>query len=281
MGMALVSPFGANDVNVRLTTFFVDQAPEGGLLRSFVYLAPRELTFAEQPGGWRVANLDFRGVLFGDNGKVLAEQTEVGTVRLRGTAYDRAMREGIVRSFDLPVKQYGTFQFRVAVRDSTSSRIGSAGKFVEIPDLRRGDLAMSGIVAREVITSAAQSSGQISANGEDELITSGPAVRRFRQGATLVFGFAIYNAKTGASASVSRLTKQTRVFRDGKLIFTGDPVPVDLEGQTDLKRINSATLFQLGTEMSPGEYVLQIIVTDSSKSKAPTASQWIDFELIK
>jgi hypothetical protein len=166
------------------------------------------------------------------------------------------------------------------VRDSGSSRIGSAGKFVEIPDLRRGDLAMSGIVAREVITSA-RSSGQISANDENELITSGPAVRRFRQGATLVFGFAIYNAKTGDSASVSRLTKQTRVFRDGKLIFTGDPVPVDLEGQADLKRISGATLFQLGTEMSPGEYVLQIIVTDSSKSKSPTASQWIDFEVIK
>jgi len=280
MKMALVSPFGANDVTVRLTTFFVDQAPEGTRLRSFVWLDPHELTFAEQPGGWRVANLDLRGVLFGANGKVLTEQTEVGTVRLRGAAYDRAMREGIVRSFDLPVKQYGMFQFRVAVRDSSSSRIGSAGKFVEVPDLRKGDLAMSGIVAREVITSA-QSSGQASANDENELITSGPAVRRFRQGATLVFGFAIYNAKTGGTAPVSRLTKQTRVFRDGKLIFTGDPVPIALEGQTDLKRINSATLFQLGTEMSPGEYVLQIIVTDSSKSKSATASQWIDFEVIK
>jgi len=34
MTMALLSPFAANNVTVRLTTFFVDQAPEGALIRS-------------------------------------------------------------------------------------------------------------------------------------------------------------------------------------------------------------------------------------------------------
>jgi VWFA-related protein len=283
MTMALLSPFAANNVTVRLTTFFVDQAPQGALLRSFVHLDARDLTFAEQSDGWRVANVDFKGILFGDNGKTLTEQTEHGIIRLRGAAYDRAIREGIVRGFDLPVKQYGAFQFRVAVRDSNSAHIGSAGQFIEVPDLRKGMLAMSGIVARVITTSngAPKSAREPSADDERDSITGGPAVRQFRQGATLVLAFAIYNANVADSSRNVRLTRQTRVFRDGKLILTGDPVPIDPEGQSDLKRINSAALFQLGTELSPGEYVLQIIVTDSSGAKPRTVSQWVDFNVVK
>src|SRR5205814_8721806 len=120
---------------------------------------------------------------------------------------------------------------------------------IDVPELRRGMFAMSGLVVREVIT-AASTSAAASADNEKDLVTNGPAVRRFRQGATLVFAFAIYNA--GASpSSPPHLTKQTRVFHDGKLIYTGAEVPVDVEGQTDLKRINTATLFKLGTESEP------------------------------
>src|SRR5207253_41472 len=71
---------------------------------------------------------------------------QMGTLRLKGPAYDRAMREGIVYGLDLPVKQTGTFQFRVAVRDPATSRIGAAGQFIEVPNLRDNRLALSGIV---------------------------------------------------------------------------------------------------------------------------------------
>jgi VWFA-related protein len=277
MKMAVLSPFAANDLTVRLTTFFVNQPAEGSLLRSFVYLNPRELTFTEQPDGWRVADIDFKGMVFGDNGKIISEKSEVGTVRLRGAAFDRAMRDGIVRALDLPISQVGPVQFRVAVRDSHSSHIGSAGQFVEVPDVRRGAFAMSGLVVREISTTNA--AAPPTADDEKDLVTNGPAVRRFRQGAALVFAFAIYNA--GAGNSQPRLTKQTRVFHDGKVIYTGEDVPVDLEGQPDLKRISNATLFKLGTETEPGEYVFQIIVTDSSTEKPRKIAQSIDFEVVK
>jgi hypothetical protein len=31
--------------------------------------------------------------------------------------------------------------------------------------------------------------------------------------------------------------------------------------------------------MSPGEYVLQLVVTDLAKNKPQVASQWMDFEI--
>ena len=73
-----------------------------------------------------------------------------------------------------------------------------------------------------------------------------------------------------------------RVLRDGKVIFEGQEKPVDLAGQSDLKRIMAGGGLQLGTDMAAGEYVLQLTVTDMLGSeKHRTTTQWIDFEIVK
>jgi len=47
--------------------------------------------------------------------------------------------------------------------------------------------------------------------------------------------------------------------------------------QADLKRIPSIGRLQLGTEFLPGEYILQVIVTDAAAKEKQITSQWIDF----
>lgn len=280
MNKALLFPFGTNAVDVRVSSYFVDDATQGPVLRSFVHLDPKDLTFTEEADGWRVARIDLRSVLFGDNGKVLEQKNFTGTLRFRGAEYNRAVRDGVVHGFDVPVRQRGTMQFRVAVRDVPSSRIGAAGQLVEVPNLGKGDLAISGIFLRGL---AAEQKTTVAANqpppaDDGELITAGPGVRRFRQGSTLVLGYAIYNATNKPPVA---LTTQMRLFRDGKPVLVGAVAPISLEGQTDPSRIIGASGLQLDSKMELGEYIVQIIVTDSSNKKPRTASQWIDFEVIK
>src|SRR2546423_2485555 len=149
MNKALISPFGAHDVSIRLTTFFIEEPGKGPMLRSFLYFDPHDLTFTDQPDGFHVTNLDIDAMLFGDNGRVIGQTHQSGSVRVLPDAYERTVRNGIVYGFDLPVKLRGGVQFRVAVRDIGSGRIGSAGQFVDIPNLQNGRLAMSGIVVRQ------------------------------------------------------------------------------------------------------------------------------------
>jgi VWFA-related protein len=304
MNKALISPFGANDFPVRLTTFFVDERTMGPQLRSFLYLDPRDLTFTEETDGWRVANFDLRGILFGDNGRVINEQSQAATLRLRKPSYDQAVRDGIVLGFDLPVKRYGAFQFRVALRDMVSSRLGAGGQFVEIPNLRNGQLALSGIIVREESTdgnaaaasmtrpSSSDQAGATSTppppsnNRQEsagyEAITGGPGVRRFHQGASLIFAYVAYNANLDSAAHLPQLTTEARLFRDGKPISTIDPTPLNAQGQLDPQRVTQAFALKLGSELSPGEYILQIIVNDHlGKEKPRLATQWIDFEVMK
>lgn len=278
MKKALLSPFGADDVTLRLTTFFVDEAAQGPTLRSFVFIDPHDLTFTEQLDGWHVANLDLHVMLFGDNGRILGEQDQTGTLRFRGVGYERAIREGVGYSFDIPVNLRGSCQFRVAVRDTVSSRIGAAGQFVEIPNLKDGRLALSGIVARidpRETPELTEKTGLL----PDRTVATGPAVRRFPQGSSVKFSYAVYNA--GVEGRPAQLTSEVRIFRDGKLVFTGDPAPINFQGQTDLQHLVSAARFQIDSNISPGDYVLQIIVSDSAKQKPRVASQWIDFEVVK
>ena len=70
--------------------------------------------------------------------------------------------------------------------------------------------------------------------------------------------------------------------REGKLVFTGNSTPIDVAAQSDLKHIPSIGRLQLGPEFLPGDYVLQIVVTDNlGKPKQNIISQWIDFEVVK
>jgi hypothetical protein len=72
------------------------------------------------------------------------------------------------------------------------------------------------------------------------------------------------------------------LFRDGKPVFTGRVQTLDASGQPDLKRIVGGGAIQLGSEMAPGEYILQVVVTDPlAKEKYRVATQWIDFEIVK
>src|SRR5207237_4746160 len=149
MNKALISPFGAHEVSIRLTTFFIDEPGKGPMLRSFLYFDPHDLTFIDQPDGFHVTNLDIDGMLFGDNGRVIGQTHQSGSVRVLPDAYARTVRDGMIYSFDLQVKLRGGFQFRVAVRDIGSGRIGSAGQFVDISKLQNGPLAKIGIVVSQ------------------------------------------------------------------------------------------------------------------------------------
>ena len=287
MNIALMSPFGAVDIDVRLTALFANVPVTGSLLRSLLYFQARDLTFTDEPDGWHQSTFNLSGVIFGDNGVVVNQVSETRTLRLQGKEYDRALRDGIVYQLDMPIKNPGAYQFRVAVRDATSSRIGTAGQFVEVPDLKK-ELALSGITlssgsAPPMLERPGASGTAPSAANEtaaDNSMTN-PATRRFHKGSNLFFGYVVYKARLNQTTNLPNLTAQAKLFRDGKLVYEGGLKPLDLTGQTDLERITGGGGVQLGM-LPPGEYILQIFVNDAlAQEKNRTATQWIDFEIVQ
>ena len=273
LNKALMSPFGAVDIEVRLTTLFANTPATGSVLRSLIYFQARDLTFTDEPDGWHRATFNLSGITFGDNGKVEKQVIETRSVRLQGKEYDRVMQAGLIYQLDLPINKPGAYQFRVAIRDEASSRIGTAGQFVEVPDLKSERLALSGIT----VSGRTPGDGQSAADNT----MANPANRRFRQNSNLFFGYVIYRAQVDNATHLPNLTAQAKLFRDGKLVYGGLPKPIEVAGQTDLERITAGGGIQLGSTLPPGEYILQIVVNDVlAKEKNRTATQWVDFEIV-
>jgi VWFA-related protein len=272
MDRALSSPFGASEIDVRVTPLFVNDPARGSILRLLLSFDGKDLTFTEEPDGSHVANLTLTTVFFGDNGAVTSKHDHKTTLRLRGRPFERAMRDGVVYTFDMPAKEAGVFQFRMAVVDVASARVGSAGEFLAIPDFQSGRLAMSGIL----LQGESHSSTAADSTADDDVLSQA-TLRRFRYGSSLAFGYTIYNASTSKGAA--RLTSQSTIFREGKKIYSSDSLPVGLKDQADMKRIAAGARLQLGAALTPGEYVLQITVNDESARRSVT--QWIDFEVVR
>ena len=95
----------------------------------------------------------------------------------------------------------------------------------------------------------------------------------------MLFAFQILNAKANQQ-NLPELDIQTRLFRDGKEVLARISTPFAPTGQGDVTRLEVEHRLTLGADLQPGEYVLQVVVTDKlAPKKAATVSQSIDFEI--
>ena len=133
---------------------------------------------------------------------------------------------------------------------------------------------------------AASSTGSGAADADEGLdpgdAEASPAVRHLHAGMLLNYRFLVYNPHLDKATNKAILTTQVKVFRDRQAIFTGKENPFDSTGAIDPKRLIGGGTIQLGSQMAPGDYVLQIIVVDTlADQKYRVATQWIDFTIVK
>lgn len=276
---ALLSPFGSNDISLSLNTLFAGDPKNGTFIRSLVTIEAKDLNFTKEADGTYKANFDILAMTFGDNGTPIDETAKNYTIRLGEKAYQNVLEKGFIYNLLVPIKKAGAYQFRVALRDSATARVGSASQFIEVPNLKKKRLTLSSLVLDNYTLEQWQkiSSGKSpSANDTDFDIDT--ALRRFKRGTVLRYDYIIYNAK----ANPANLEVRARLYFNGELIIEGEPSSIETKGQTDLNRIETAGAIKLGNNLKPGDYVFQIIVTDKrAKEKHQTTSRWVDFEVVE
>jgi VWFA-related protein len=286
---AITSPFASGDVPLQLTSLLGGDAKDGAFVTSLMHIDMGHVQFTDEPDGWHKAVLDVVALTFGEEGQLVDSLDRIETFRARNEAYDSIRRDGLVYTMRVPVKKPGAYQLRVAVRDAGTEKLGSASQFIEVPNLKKERLALSGIVMQSAAYSAAQAATQANAGALAEgqqqeqaadLAQGSPAVRHFRLGQQIDYYFNIYNARLDP-AGRPQLQTQLRIFRDGNQVYAGQPSAFDAAKQADMRNLHTGTRVTLGG-LAPGEYVLQVVVTDQlAPEKRRTATQWIDFEIVK
>ncbi len=155
--------------------------------------------------------------------------------------------------------------------DQVSGRVGSARRFIEVPDVRKGGLGSPAITICDcdwrVQDAAPSQQAQLS-----------PAIRMFRHDQPFSYGVTLDNPPSDPSTGQPAVNLQPRLIRGDQILWEGKTIPVISEPGQDPRRIVAGGSITLGRKTLPGEYLLELeaIQTDGSRT---AVSQWIDFEL--
>ena len=276
MMAAVTSPFGGGDIHLRLTSFFGQVEKLGPVVQSYMHVDANELTFDPQPDGKRIAQLEVLAVTFGENGEVADQSSRRYTVTLTADRYERALKSGFVYTVRVPVKRPGPYQLRIALRDVKSDRIGSTGHFVDVPDVKKGGLTLSGLLIQGVSSQAVD--GQPDDSVQDIDPNASVALRTFRRGTDASYAAYVYNAKRGPSGG-PQLDIELRLFRDGTQVLhsPAHPLPAQAAGPAFI----AGGLLRFGSGFPPGSYLIELTIIDRLAKKNSRATQTIDFDVVE
>ena len=277
---ALVSPFAQNDIALNINALYADDSVDGPYIRSFLHIDAKRLKFTEDAEGWKKASFDVAAVTFGDNGVPAESKESKYTIKTKGATYATMLQRGFVYVLIMPVKKYGVYQYRVAVRDVETGKIGSASQIIEVPNLGKRKMELSSLAVENVtmttwqnITAPKPGQAQIPST-----LLYDTVLRQFKGGTVLRYGFEVYNAKSDGM-SMPKLETQARILQNNSVMTEGNVNKLDVSSQKDPKRVKVSGAMLLKDTLQPGDYVLQLNVFD--RSGRQTAMQLLPFEIVK
>lgn len=276
LSQALNSPFESRELDIGLESGYLDDRPNGYLLRAWFQLDGERVGIAEGKDGRRSIELDVAAAVSDVQGLVHDSGRAKIAAPVNNADVKWIRKNRLKFSLALMVDRPGAHFVRIAVKDSVSGAIGSAYRFVEIPDLSRNRLALSSIfvLGRD---EADPWSGRSEQSSSKQVARRSDASRSYRAPDSFDYAAVIYNAPSKKGARPD-LEQHFILFRDGVEVFRSQPSPVDLAGATDFSKIPVRRTFQVDTAMGPGDYVVQFVVTDRRK-KERMAVQSLDFRV--
>ncbi|MDR3702850.1 MAG: VWA domain-containing protein [Candidatus Sulfopaludibacter sp.] len=257
LATAIYSPFAGDAIRALVYPDFAYSFAPGLDLIIQVWVDVSGLTFTHQLSGIHSASAQVAISVLGNTGTAVVDTTHDVSLQLTGEDYPKLLQQGWVGQAELRVPAPGVYLVRAAVLDGTSSRMGSAGQLVEVPDVASGQLILSGIAI----------------HGKN------PAAHRvFAPGAVLDFEYQILNP-VNAQGQPADLESVVHLFRGTEAVFAGNAQPLPAKSPDETKIRLIAGELTLGRKLPAGHYWLQVTVSGKQSQEPRRAQQWVDFEV--
>lgn len=266
---AINSPLVRREIDLRLTPFYRDESKKEALMVTVLHIDASRLHFEQADGRYK-DKLEIIGFMVDGSGKQIDGFKDTLDLNLLPKTYEMTAQEGVLSTRSLYVSP-GRYQMKVLVRETATGLIGTANDFVEVPDLKSDTLAMSSIFT---MPAAAQQTEGGSSASQVALLSQ----KRFKRGSKLDYMFVIYHA--AARDGKTDLEMRTRILKDGRAILSSQPMAVQaLQGSSPPGRIVAGGELNVGSQLQPTEYTLEVTVSDKlgKKDKQLVARQEINF----
>ncbi|MFN2577673.1 MAG: VWA domain-containing protein [Pyrinomonadaceae bacterium] len=252
------SPLAKNDIDVSANVVIKpalanDKTP----LAIHLLIDANKLTFTQTADGKYQTSFDVVGFVHDQFGKLRGGFSETINTNLSVEDYRQALAMGLTYSASTELPS-GYFQVRAAVREAASGNLGTVSKYVEIPNLSKGHLAMSSIFLFAV-------------NVEDNKATPAPllALRAISRKRALRYATLIYNPK-----SKTPLRSEMIISQAGRVLYREPEQSIEVGSGSPITKVGELGL----SKVPPGRYVLTWIITDPGADKKwQTVMRSIDF----
>ncbi|HWW73808.1 MAG TPA: hypothetical protein VNZ44_00345, partial [Pyrinomonadaceae bacterium] len=256
------APLARRDVDVTANLSMRMTPPKGASLDINLLIDPKTLG-VEESGGKYPFSFDVVGFVIDERGKTRGGFSQTVSGALTPESYRKAEVTGLTYSTNTQLPP-GYYQLRVVVREAAGGRLGTVSRYVEVPDLSKGRLALSSIFLHAVDLSGA---------AQPVALT---AVRQLSRKQDLRYSAIVYNARL--EAGKPRLLTQTIVSRDERIIYRGPERPATPRGGASSQFV---VVEQIGLgKLSPGHYLLTFMVTDALSDKKEPLTRSIDFTVV-
>jgi VWFA-related protein len=241
------------EIPVEMTVDFLDvsQGSSGALVN--LHVDASQLTL-RQLNGTHQSELDLLMALFDEKGKAAASFVERISVNIRPERLETARKNGFSYRRLMALKP-GFYQARLAIREEGSARMGSASKWVEVPDIGKKQLTLSGVL----LAAGREDQGDLQLANSVYIPQPSSATRRFKKDRAVDFMVFAYNAKV--EKNTADLVIQSQVFSGSKLVYASPVAKMTIPESVDLQRIPYAARISL-EEFNSGPYELRVVVID-------------------
>ena len=251
------SPLARNDIDVT-PNISVRLSPDNKALVDLHLLIEAKKLHFNETGDRYQNSLDIVGFVFDQMGRNRGGFSETVNLNLTKDEYQRALAQGLTYSAGTEVPP-DYYQVRVIVREASSGSLGTFSKYLEIPDLTKGKLAMSSVFLFSTDAKGTKPAPLL-------------ALRQLNRKQDLRYVAMVFNPKL--KDGKPQLRSQLIISQGNKVLFREPEQPVESNGSGPVTKMG-----QLGLSgVAPGRYVLTLVVTDSlAEKKASTLARSIDF----
>ena len=267
---ALASPFSGAGIEARMTALFSEYPKEGPLVNVILQFDPGSFSLVRDLQGIHQGGAQLRIVAVAPDGRMTTAIPAATQMTLPPAGYRAAMENGLHISLQMKLPSPGAWQIRAVVADSASDRLGSATRFIEVPDVNKGGLAISGLELSETPP----------ADGSAGDPKGHPGVRIFKPGSSCTLLYNVFNVLT-APDKTSTVEVQTRIFAGDSVVYEGVSGGVRFDDTPEGSQRRIRANMKLNSGMGPGDYIVRVTVRDLlAPAGAPrTATQFTDFQV--
>jgi VWFA-related protein len=264
---AMNSPLAATGIDVSASADFFPLQSDKAQVTLSVFIGGEKLGYINADDS-RITNLEFLIATIDASGTVTGITQDKTRVKMAAASFESANQRTYRYAKRLALKP-GTYQVRIAVRNTESGLIGTAAAWVHVPKVGSKKLVLSGLLTGRIERKGATPATAISQpNVVDGL-------NLFHTTDTLIYKCRAYKEPL-TDADINGLSAQVQIIQGGQVVFEDKSRP--LSSLISSKQPDSLEFSgQLALQgMKPGYSEFRVTVTDSKSGQSIASTAGIE-----